>query len=53
MMNKPYSNLLHKSSTIQKNTMETRIIKTFSMKMQEDVGTSKPQKHLNKVGRLT
>ena len=31
----------------------TRIIKTFSIKMKEDVGTSKPKKHANKVGRLT
>ena len=38
------------SSTIQKNTMmETRIIKTFSIRMKEDVGTSKPKKHANKV----
>ena len=27
--------------------------KTFSIKMKEDVGTSKPKKHGNKVGRLT
>ena len=27
--------------------------KTFSIKMKEDVGTSKPKKHANKVGRLT
>ena len=26
----------------EKKTMETRIIKTFSIKMKEDVGTSKP-----------
>ena len=35
------------------NIMITRIIKTFSIKMKEDVGTSKPKKHANKVGRLT
>ena len=34
----------------EKKTMETRIIK---IKMKEDVGTSKPKKHANKVGRLT
>ena len=27
--------------------------KTFSIKMKEDVGTSKPKKHANKVGKLT
>ena len=27
--------------------------KTFSIKMKEDVGMSKPKKHANKVGRLT
>ena len=32
---------------------ETRIIKTFSIKMKEDVGTSRPKKYVNKVGRLT
>ena len=26
--------------------------KTFSIKMKEDVGTSKPKKYANKVGRL-
>ena len=26
--------------------------KTFSIKMKEDVGMSKPKKHANKVGRL-
>ena len=31
----------------------TRILKTFSIKMKKDVGTSKPKKHANKVGRLT
>ena len=31
----------------------TRIIKTFSIKMEKDVETSKPQKRANKVGRLT
>ena len=30
-------------------TMETRIIKTFLIKMKEDVGMSKPKKHANKV----
>ena len=30
----------------------TRILKTFSINMKEDVGTSKPKKHANKVGRL-
>ena len=48
MMIKPQSNL-HKIFTnhlpIQKQTMETRIIKTFSIKMEEGVGTSKPKKH--------
>ena len=29
-----------------------RIIKTFSIKIKEDVGTSKPKKHANKVGIL-
>ena len=29
--------------------METRIIKTFPIKMKEDVGMSKPKKHANKV----
>ena len=57
MMNKPHGNL-HKIFTNhlpfrKKRTMETRIIKTFSIKMKEDVGTSKPKKHSNKVGRLT
>ena len=33
--------------------ISTRIIKTFSIKMEKDVGTSKPKKHANKVGRLT
>ena len=33
--------------------METRIIKTFPIKMKEDVGMSKPKKHANKVGKLT
>ena len=28
----------------------TRIIKTFSIEMEEDVGMSKPKKHANKVG---
>ena len=55
-MNKPHSNL-HKIFTnhvpFTKKTMETRIIKTFSIKMKEDVGTSKPKKHANKVGKLT
>ena len=37
----------------EKKTMETRIIKTFSIEMKEDVGTSKPKKHANMVGRLT
>ena len=27
--------------------------KTFSIKMKEDVRTSKPKKHVNKVGKLT
>ena len=27
--------------------------KTFSIKMKEDVGMSKPKKHANKVGKLT
>ena len=27
--------------------------KTFSIKMKGDVGTLKPKKHVNKVGRLT
>ena len=45
-----YKKYLHHS---EKKTMETRIIKTFSIKMKEDVGTSKPKKHANKVGRLT
>ena len=27
--------------------------KTFSIKMKEDVGTSKPKMYVNKVGRLT
>ena len=32
----------------------TRIIKkTFSIKMEEDVGMSEPKKYANKVGRLT
>ena len=44
----------HKLFTIQKKTMETRIIKkTFSIKMEEDVGTSKLKKYANKVGRFT
>ena len=56
-MIKPHSNL-HKIVTNhlplkKKKAMETRIIKTFSMKMEKDVGTSKPKKHANKVGRLT
>ena len=34
-------------------TMETRIIKTFSLKRKEDVGMSKPKKHANKIGKLT
>ena len=33
--------------------INTRIINTFSIKMKEDVGTSTPKKHANKVGRLT
>ena len=37
----------------KKKTMETRIIKNIFNKMKEDVGMSKPQKHANKVGRLT
>ena len=32
------------------NNIKTRIIKTFSIKMEKDVGTSKPKKHVNKVG---
>ena len=48
MMIKPHSNL-HKiftnHLTFRKKTMETRILKTFSIKMEEDVGTSKPKKH--------
>ena len=36
--------------TIQETkTLETRIIKTFPIKMKEDVGMSKPKKHANKV----
>ena len=36
--------------TIQKKkTVETRIIKNISNKMKEDVGMSKPKKHMNKV----
>ena len=31
----------------------TRITKTFSIKMTEDVGMSKPKKHAIKVGKLT
>ena len=33
----------------RKNTMETRMIKNVF----KDLGTSKPKKHANKVGRLT
>ena len=36
-----------------KKTMEKRIIKNIFNKMKEDVGTSKPKKYANKVGRLT
>ena len=30
----------------------TRIIKTFSKKMKENVGISKPKKHRNKIGMV-
>ena len=43
-------------SSIAQNSQKpdtTRIIKTFSIKMEKDVGTSKPKNHANKVGRLT
>ena len=51
MMNKPHSNL-HKYSQIIYHS-EKNNGKTFSIEMKEDVGTSKPKKHANKVGRLT
>ena len=44
-----YSQIVYRSE----KTMETRIIKTFLIKMEKDVGTSKPKKHVNKFGRLT
>ena len=40
-MNMPHSNLENKNN------------KTFLIEMEEGVGTSKPKKHSNKVGRLT
>ena len=54
MMIKPHSDLckiVTNRLPFKKKTMETRIIKTFSIKMEKDVGTSKPRKHANKVGR--
>ena len=40
-------------TSFRKKTMETRIIKNIFNKMKEDVGMSKPKKHVNKAGRLT
>ena len=37
----------------KKNNGNKNNKKTFSIKMKEDVGTLKPKKHSNKVGRLT
>ena len=37
--------------TEPRDAPDSRIIKTFSIKM-EDVGMSKPKKHLNKVWKL-
>ena len=37
----------------KKNNGNKNNKKTFSIKMKEDVGTSKPKKHAHKVGRLT
>ena len=37
----------------KKNNGNKNNKKTFSIKMKEHVGTSKPKKHANKVGRLT
>ena len=45
---KKYSHHSEKNSNVNKNNK-----KTFSIKMKEDVGMSKPKKHANKVGRLT
>ena len=39
---------VHKKNNGNKNNK-----KTFSIKMKEDVGMSKPKKHANKVGKLT
>ena len=35
------------------SAINTRIIKTFSIKVKEDVRMSKPKKDANKVGKLT
>ena len=43
-----YSHHSEKTNNGNKNNK-----KAFSIKRKEDVGTSKPQKHANKVGRLT
>ena len=48
--NRPTKNI---QTILKKKTMETRIIQNISNKMKEDVGMSKPKKHVNKVGRLT
>ena len=43
-------------SSIAQNSQKpdtAKIIKSFSIKMEKDVGTSKPKNHANKVGRLT
>ena len=49
-----FCNLQKNIHTIQKkNNGNKNNKKTFSIKMKEDVGTSKPKKHANKVGRLT
>ena len=44
---KKYSHHSEKNNDGKKNNK-----KTFSIKMEEDVGMSKPKKHANKVGRL-
>ena len=46
-----YTKYSHHSG--KKNNGNKNNKNTFSIKMKEDVGTSKPKKHANKVGRLT
>ena len=48
-----FCNLQNMFTPFRKKTMETRIIKNIFNKNERNVGTSKPKKHVNKVGRLT